>query len=54
MHARGEKDLRLVCREFHTRGEELWKERSENFSLLVRGGSKRYRYSEDERGLQVV
>ena len=36
-----EKDRRLVGREFHRRGEELRKKRSENLSLDVRGGRER-------------
>ena len=32
-----EKDLRLIAKEFQRQGEELQKERSENFSLEVKG-----------------
>ena len=36
-----EKDLRLIGREFHRRGKELRKERSDNVTLKVSGGRKR-------------
>ena len=37
------KDLRLVGREFHRRGEAFRKERSKNLSLDVSGGRERQR-----------
>ena len=39
----GAKDLRLIGREFHKRGEDLRNERSANLSLEKRGGRERHR-----------
>ena len=47
-----EKDLRLVSREIHRRGEKLRNERSENLSFEVMGGWERQRWLE-ERVLPV-
>ena len=37
------KDLRIIGREFHKRGEELRNDRSANLSLVEIGGRKRHR-----------
>ena len=41
--ASGAKDLRVVGREFHTRGKELQNDRSANLSLVKTGGRERHR-----------
>ena len=40
------KDLRLIGREFHKRGEELRNDRSANLSLVETDGRERHRLSE--------
>ena len=39
----GAKDLRLIGREFHKRGEDLRNDRSANLSLVDSGGRERHR-----------
>ena len=39
----GARDLRLIGREFHKRGEELWNDRSTNLSLVETGVRERHR-----------
>ena len=41
--ASGAKDLKLIDREFHKRGEELRNDRSANLSLMETGGRERHR-----------
>ena len=43
----GEKDLRLIGREFHKRGEELRADRSTNLSLVETDEMERHRWSEE-------
>ena len=42
-----EKNLRLLGREFHRRGEELWKEQLENLYLELSGKRERQRWSDE-------
>ena len=39
----GAKDLRLIGRDFHKRGEELRNDQSTNLSLVQTGGKERHR-----------